>query len=411
MHYHTIIIGAGPAGLFLAQMVGGHNRNVLLLERNSEAGKKLLISGSGQCNFTHGGKIEQFFACYGDHAKFIKKALMSFDNTSCIKFFEMHGVKAQMLENGKVFPKSMTSTSIRDALLCACHDANVAIQYNNHIKSITPCEEGFSVQNGRGECFCGENVVLATGGKSYPKTGSDGIGYELAQMLGHTIIMPKPALTYVTTQDKAFAELSGIAFENSHITIWHEQKKIKEHVGSVLFTHKGLSGPGILDSSRWMEPGDTLTINFIYPKSQEILKAEFAKEIPLRGTEEIGTFFRKQISPRSFAQLILKLAEIDEHTPCARISKVQREKLVNLLVKCPFEISGLGGYHVAMATAGGVHLKEINPTTMESRKQKGLYCIGEVLDIDGNTGGYNIQAAFSTAYLCGMAIKSKLEIK
>lgn len=409
MHYDAIIIGAGPAGLFLAQNLGKKNKKVLLLEKNSEAGKKLLISGSGQCNFTHGGSIDHFFECYGDHSKFIKKALTSFDNKASIQFFEKQGIESQTLENGKVFPKDMQSMSIRDGLLSACHKTNVTIKYHQTVTNIVVTTEGFSVQSENNQCYHARNVIIATGGKSYPKTGSDGSGYDLAKSMGHTIISPKPALTYVTIQEKVYAELSGIAFEKVNIIIWRGGKKVKEHMGSVLFTHKGLSGPGILDSSRWIEPGDNLTINFVYPKTYEILKAEFATEIPQRGTEEIGTFFKKGTLPKSFTQLILKVAEVDEHMPCARVSKVERERLISLLTKCPFSISGLGGYHVAMATAGGIHLKEVNPTTMESRKQKGLYFVGEVLDIDGNTGGYNIQAAFATAYICGQAINNKYE--
>ncbi|MGL4736846.1 MAG: NAD(P)/FAD-dependent oxidoreductase [Cellulosilyticaceae bacterium] len=407
MHYHAIIIGAGPAGLFAAHKLGKQNKKVLLLERNSQAGKKLLLSGSGQCNFTHDADNSHFLEKYGDNSKFLKKALELLDSKGTMKFFETHGLRYQVMENGKVFPKSMKAQDVLGILLLQCKKQNVTTLYNQCVENISVYDNIFTIETADGNRYFGDQVIVATGGVSYPNTGSDGKGLELAKSLGHKVVEPKPALTYVTTHEKTFAAISGIAFQNAKVTLLRSQKKLKERVGSVLFTHKGLSGPAILDSSRWIQAGDELEVNYMYPKTYEEVKKTFAQEVPKRGTEEIGTFLRGQDLPKSFCAVICQAAGIDEHHVCARLSKAQRELLVKYLTKCTFSVSGLGGYHIAMATAGGVSLKDVNPTTMESRKQKGLYFIGEVLDIDGDTGGYNIQAAFSMGALCAKHIEAK----
>lgn len=407
MHYNTIVVGGGPAGLFAAQMLAREQKKVLLLERNATAGKKLLISGSGQCNYTHAGDIEHFLNCYGDQAKFLKKALMTFDNKRVIKFFQKVGIEPQIFPNGKVFPRSMKSQDILEALLLKCQKTNVIIQYNTLVNNISVYDDVFTVETSTGERYFSDQVVIATGGKSYPKTGSDGTGYSLAEKLGHSIIEPRPALTDIRIKENGFKVLAGLSTKQIEITVWRNQKKVISHVGDLLFTHKGLSGPAIIDSSRWIREGDTVTVNFLYPESFENIKSYFAQHLGKRGKEELITFLKQFKLPKNLYQVLCEHIEIDEHITCAQVSKKQREALVQCLAKCPFTVETLGGFHLAMVTAGGVRLKEVNPTTMESRKQKGLYFIGEVLDVDGNTGGYNIQAAFSMAYLCAESILKK----
>ncbi len=404
MHYHTIIIGAGPAGLFAAQHIGQQNKKVLLLERNEKAGKKLLISGSGQCNFTHKGDLNHYLTCYGDHAKFLRKSLSHFTYKDTIRFFGDLGVMHEVMPNGKVFPKSRQSHDVLEALIIACQKANVTIHYNRLVTNIVSYDSVFTVEIADGKRYFCDHVILATGGKSYPKTGSDGQGYSLATKLGHTITDLKPALTDVRTKEKIYSTLAGLSFQNVQMSLWREGKKIKEHTGDLLFTHKGLSGPVIIDTSRWILPNDELVINFLYPHKLEEVKADLAQNLASRGKEELITFLKRLHLPKSFCQLICQISHLDEHLPCAQLDRKSRETLVRLLAAHPFKVEVCGGFHLAMVTAGGVHLKEVNPSTLESRLQKGLYFIGEVLDIDGNTGGYNIQAAFSTAYICSEAI-------
>lgn len=407
MHYNTIIIGAGPAGLFTAQALGANKKSVLVLERNKRAGRKLLISGAGQCNFTHAGPIEDFLDCYHDQAKFIKKALLSFDNKKTMRFFEDAGVPYQVFPNNKVFPKSMKSEDILGALLKACQMGNVEIEYNQMVSQISVYDGIFTVETASGARYFSDHVVIATGGKSYAQLGSDGAGYELGKMLGHKVIDPKPALTDVRLNNNPYREISGVSVQNVLLTIWRDNKKLRDNTGDLLFTHRGLSGPAIINSSRWMEAGDELTINFLHPRSHEEIKKLFADTLALRGKEEVITFLRQFQLPKTLVQMLCKQMGLDEHMPCAQVSKKTREEIVTMLTKCPFTIHEVGGFHLAMVTAGGIHLKEVNPTNMESRKQKGLYFVGEVLDVDGITGGYNIQAAFSMGNLCASHISKK----
>lgn len=404
MHYNTIIVGAGPAGLFAAQILGKNKKKVLVLERNKRAGRKLLISGAGQCNFTHAGSIEDFLNCYHDQAKFIKKALYSFDNKQTMAFFESNGVPYQTFPNQKVFPKSMKSEDILNVLINACQKGNVEMAYNELVTQISVYDGVFTVETGSGKRYFGDHVIIATGGKSYPQLGSDGSGYHLAESLGHKIIPPRPALTDVRLANNPYREISGVSVQDVMVTIWRDGKKVKDNQGDFLFTHRGISGPAIINSSRWMEEQDVLTVNFLYPRSYDEIKALFAETLAQRGKEEVLTFLKPFQLPKALVQMLCKQIKVDEHTACAQISKKVREELVVMLTKCPFKIESLGGFHLAMVTAGGVHLKEVNPTTMESRKQKGLYFVGEVLDVDGITGGYNIQAAFSMGHLCATHI-------
>ncbi|MGL4362650.1 MAG: NAD(P)/FAD-dependent oxidoreductase [Cellulosilyticaceae bacterium] len=406
MIYSAIVIGSGPAGLFAASQIAKKGLSVLLVEKNNQLGKKLLISGSGQCNVTHDCEIEDFFECYGDKKKFIQKALKSYTNTDLMLFLTSRGIALDIRENKKVFPKTGDSNTILDVLVNECLKYNVNIQTNTEVDSINYEKEIYSINVKNSDvCYQAENVVVATGGITFPKTGSTGDGYVWASDFGHNIINPRSALTYVTTKEKTFADLSGISFPNTHMTIMRDGKKIIDSIGSLLITHKGLSGPLILDSSRWIDSGDKIIINTLYPNSYENVQKQFAAEIPNMGTMRIITYLTKELNLiKNFANHICMIANIEVDTPCSRITKVQRTQILQLLTKLTFEVTGLGGTAVGMVTAGGVDLKQINPTTMESRKQKGLYFIGEVLDIDGNTGGYNIQAAFSTAYLCAKHI-------
>lgn len=407
MQYNVIIIGAGPAGLFAAQMISEKQDKICIIERNNEPGKKLLLSGSGQCNFTNHQSITEFTKHYGSNGKFLNTAFRLFDNKECMSFFKRNGVDYVVTENGKVFPKSMRSRDVLHALMLKCQKHNVQIKYNNLVTHIGLCDHIFTVELDNGVRYFSKNLIIATGGKSYPKTGSDGIGFKLAKDLGHTLVTPKPALTYIVSKKAAALNLAGIAFEKIELTLYKNNKKIAQNVDSILFTHKGLSGPAILNTSRLMDTNDSIIVNFLYPHTFESIRDLFAQEIPQKGKEEIITYLKNYKLPKSFCEAICQLASIPKHTPCAQINKKQRTDLVNLLTRCEFLVDDLGGFHVAMATAGGVSLKEVNPTTMESRKHKGLYFIGEVLDIDGDTGGYNLQAAFSTAYLCAAHILSK----
>jgi len=251
-------------------------------------------------------------------------------------------------------------------------------------------------------------VVVATGGKSYPSTGSTGDAYSWAQEMGHTIVPPCPGLTPLLIQDYPFAELAGISFSNIPFSLWRDAKKCKTGQGDVLFTHQGLSGPGILDFSRYVRAQDEIKLNFVKAKDFAAFNQEFLDFLDAHRNKTLGNSLRELELPRQFIRTLFEQYKISTDLPCCQCNKIQRKQLIHALTEYSMVVQDLGGFEIAMVTQGGVALADINPKTMESLKQPGLYFIGEVLDIDGDTGGYNLQAAFSTAKLAAMAISKSL---
>ena len=293
MHYNTIIIGAGPAGLFAAQALGKQKKSVLVLERNRKAGRKLLVSGAGQCNFTHEGTVEEILPAYYEKSKFIKKALMTYDNKKIMSFFENAGVPYQIMPNNKVFPKSMKSQDILNVLLRACQKHHVEILYGELCEDVSVYDGIFTVETSEGKRYFSDHVVIATGGNSYAPLGSDGKGYKLAESFGHTVITPRPALTDVRLKNTPYKEIAGVSVQQIGLTIWRENKKVKDYTGDLLFTHKGISGPAVINSSRWMQKGDLITVNYLYPRTYEEIKKEMGDTLAHRGKEEIQTYLKQ----------------------------------------------------------------------------------------------------------------------
>ena len=401
--YSLIIIGGGPAGLFCAARAAGNGRKILLLEKKASVGRKLLLSGSGQCNITHEGDIQSFLSHYGDNGRFLKPALMSFQNRDLISFFTERGLTFVIEAEGKVFPVSRKAAHILDVLVEECSTAKVEIRCGEPVLDVCSREGIFQVRTDR-ETFQADNVVIATGGITYPATGSTGDGLSFARSLGHRVTDVGPALTGISVQDYPFSALSGISFANVIISLVRAGRKVRQHAGDLLFTHAGLSGPGILDFSRFIRPGDTLRISFLpgldYAKAKEILMAR----INAAGNRQVKRILAAYDLPDRFVRKLLDLAGIQQDQTGAHLSRESRSALIELLTGCPFVVSSLGGIYDAMVTRGGVSLDEINPKTMESRLVPGLFFIGEVADIDGDTGGYNLQAAFSTAALAAKRI-------
>ncbi len=401
MLFDVIIIGGGPAGLFTAINIGG-SKKVLVLEKNASAGKKLLMAGSGRCNITHEGNMSDFLKHYGDNFRFLKTALRSFTNQDMISFFNEFRLKTITDKNGKVFPSTESAYDVLEALLKACDNNQVKLNYNEPVSSVEKNEESFLIKTSRNDYRC-KSLVISTGGKSYPKSGSSGDGYAFAKNLGHTIIEPRPALSPVFVNKWKFAEISGVSLHDRIIFLYRDNKKIKEHCGDIGFTHKGLSGPGVLDFSRFFKEGDILKIN-ILNKNQDQLREEFIESSKREGKSSIKKYLKKFEIPESLLKMILSELDLDPDTKLANINSKVRNRLLELFCEYPIQIDRIGGYNMAMATSGGVSLKEVSQKTMESKQVPGLYFAGEVLDIDGDTGGYNIQAAFSTAYLISKSI-------
>jgi predicted Rossmann fold flavoprotein len=406
MKYDVIVIGAGAAGLFAALSIKG--KSVLLLEKNNAAGRKVLLSGAGQCNYTNSCEMSEFLTKYGEKGRFLKTALFGFTNKNAIEFFEKSGVATITREDGKVFPASFKSTDIVDALIAHCKKNNVKIVYEESVEKVSRDEEKnmFLVKTGKAT-HAGTNLIIAVGGKSYPNTGSSGDGYDFAKSLGHTIEQPKPCLAPVYVESYPFKDLSGISFENIKISLWRNNKKIKEFTGDMLFTHVNISGPVILNNSRYMEKGDVLKINFTHFPNAEEFKTHFENMIFNSGKYNVKTVLKSLDMPKRFTDKVMEMASIQEDKMCSELDKNKRKKLMEMLCEHSLTVERLGDYNIAMATKGGVNTSEINQKTMESKIVPGLYFAGEVMDYDGDTGGFNIQAAFSTGHLAAESINKK----
>ena len=381
-----LILGAGPAGLACGIMAASCGEQVVVLEKNSQPGVKLRLAGSGQCNLTHGGPTIHFFDHYGDtkKARFVKPALYHHSNHEIFRWFEKNGIPLVEREDGKIFPRSLQSGDVLQALTGQLEANRGLLRTNVHVHAIRQTDDRFCVETNQGN-FTSDRLAIATGGMSYPKTGSTGDGYRWAEQFGHRIVPPRPALTPVLVDRYPFAEASGLSFKNVPIDVYRNGKKLRQGHGDVLLTHGGLSGPGILDLSRYLEPEDVLRL----PICQS--NATFQWESLLGGKKLLKNALAPLGIPDRFLQLLFSELDIPSDTLAAEVNRDTRKRLKNAFEGFSFVVQCLGGFEEAMATCGGVALEKVNPQTMESRLVPGLFFCGEVLDIDGDTGGNNIQ--------------------
>ena len=401
MEYDLVVVGAGPAGLFAAIHAGREAMNVLVLEKNASAGRKLLASGSGRCNVTNAAPIDEFPSRYGSASRFVKPALLGYTNADLMAFFAEGGVPLTEMNGGKVFPSSQRARDILDLLLAEAAKAGVAFRYSCPVDSVALADGGFAIRSGN-ERFLADNFLLSTGGKSYPGTGSTGDGYRIASELGHTIAEPSPALTPLVIEDYALADCAGISVKDASLAVVRDGEAIARFRGDVLFTHKGLSGPGILDSSRRIRAGDVILLALA--GSESVIEDAFLATANEKGSKTAKSFTVSLGIPERLAVSALSSCGIDGATAIARLDREARKRLARGLSAMPFRVASLAGYAEAMATRGGVSLPEVNAKTMESRLVPGLYFAGEILDVDGDTGGFNLQFAFSSGKLAADAM-------
>jgi predicted Rossmann fold flavoprotein len=411
MNVDLIIAGAGPAGLFAAIQAAENNinKNILILEKNHSAGKKLLISGSGQCNLTHAGDISNFFDHYGNNFNFLLGPLYTFDNKMLMNFFKHRGIKFRKARGGKIFPASNKATDILDVLLKECNKKNIKIKYNTAVKNVSYNENlnHFEIKT-TNRNYLSSYFLLATGGKSFPKTGSTGAGFKIAADLGHQIIDPRPALAPVIIKNYQFKSLSGISLRNKKISLYRNNNLLRSWKDDLLLTHRGLSGPGIINYSRYIKSGDIIKIKLLNYNKEELEK-NLIKKIEREGKLNLLNLLINYPLAQRLIEKILKMSEIDGSINAAHLNKKERKEIIEHFSSLEFEVKELAGFHQSMVTKGGIDLKEINPQNMESRIINNFFAAGEVLNIDGDTGGYNLQAAFSTAYLAGIEISERLK--
>ena len=406
--HDVVVIGAGPAGLFCAIHVAWPGHRVLLLEKNPDPGAKLLLSGSGQCNISHGGEIRDFLSHYGDHGKQVKPALFGFTNRDLIEFFRKRRLALMTEENGKVFPETRRSAEVLALLIMECKERGVDLHCGEPATSVTRTAEGFEITTPK-TTYLSPVLVIATGGASYPKTGSTGDGYRISASLGQPVTETAPALTPLLIRNFPFAALSGISFERMQFSVWRAGKKVADHRGDVLFTHLGLSGPGILDASRNINPEDVINLSFVGNLKREEFVADLTKRAEENRSWQISTILAAYPIPERLNRKLLNLSGIPDDLKCNHFSAEQRSRLITNCTQFALTVEAPGGFSVAMVTRGGVALDGVNLKTLESKTVPNLYFAGEVLDIDGDTGGYNIQAAFSTGFLAARSIRKRWE--
>ena len=410
--YDVIVIGAGAAGMMAAGTAARDGKRVLLIEKMDKSGRKVRITGKGRCNVTNARPAEEFAAQVRTNAEFLGQAFAEFNNRAAIRFFEKAGVKLDIERGERVFPKSGKAWDIANALLEYCYENGVKIIYNTRVTEImTLGDKVFGVRyiNRRGferkeEC---PQVIVATGGVSYPATGSTGDGYTFAADLGHTVEPVRPSLTPLVSSHPQIKYLDGLLLRNVRATLWIDDQPVREEFGELGFSERGIEGAVALRMSRDAvdalieEKRVKLVLDLKPALTEEVLHERIAREIAgLQPNEFFGELLRKLV-PKP---LVMPLAqEVDIRANCyvGKITEEQITRLVRTLKGLTFPITDYAPFEYAVVTAGGVRCDEVNPYTMESLKVKGLYFAGEVLDIDANTGGYNLQIAFSTGRLAG----------
>lgn len=402
--YDVIIIGAGPAGLLCAAYCGRMRLRTLVLEKNDKAGRKLLLTGAGRCNLTHDGPVEDLLDRYGHKARFVKPALLAFSNDDLVAFLEGRGLWTVTEAGNKVFPATGDAGDVLRALLDGCRTKGVTVRYGEPVKTVSTCWE---VRTGKGT-YRARTVVIATGGRSYPGTGSTGDGYALAQGLGHTIVGPAPALAPVIVKGYRFGGCAGISLGDVGTAVLREGKTVHRSRGDVLLTHKGLSGPGILDLSRHVRPGDVVRVALV-DRDAQAFERELVDDLAAQGKRSLKNVLARYDVPERLLARVLEVLGVPREMKASQLDKRTRRRLVDALTGLSFEVERLGGYDEAMVTRGGVSLREIDPTTMGSRIAPGLYFAGEVVDVDGDTGGYNLQLAFSSGVLAARSVARALE--
>ncbi len=417
MNYNVLVIGAGAAGLIAAGRAAELGAKVLVIEKMASAGKKLLITGKGRCNITNEASQSEYFKRIHPNGRYLKHAFGVFFNKEIIDLLKKQGLETKSERGGRIFPVSDSAKDVLDALLKWNLENKVDFLFNSKLENIIIENSEINaieiLQNNQKKVIQSKKIILCTGGASYPATGSNGDSYKIIKSLGHKIEPVRPALVPLETEGDLAEKLMGISLKNVTASLWIDGKKQMEEFGEMLFTHFGLSGPIILTLSRLAvdelrnHKQVEISIDLKPALDEQKLDARLLRDLNENGKKKVGNISKLWL-PSKLASEILALCEIDSEKECHQISAKERKQLKNKLKDFRFKITAARSFKEAIITAGGVNTSEIDSKTMQSKFIKNLYFAGEVIDLDADTGGYNLQIAYSTAWL---AAQSAIEEK
>lgn len=407
----VVVIGGGAAGLMAAVIAGREGAKVTLLEKMNYVGKKMGITGKGRCNITNACDMSEFIKNTPGNGKFLYGAYERFTNEDLLQLLHDAGLETKVERGGRVFPASDSALDVRNTFMKLMKQYGVDVHLEEPVKKILVDDGTVTGVVTDKETYHADAVVIATGGKSYPATGSTGDGYILASQVGHKITDIRPSLVPIVTEESWVKDLMGLSLRNVELSVVAKNKVQAKMFGEMMFTHFGITGPIVLSLShtvgklmRKKNIGNIgLDINLKPALSPETLDKRLQKDFDLYSKKQLINGM-KDLLPSRLIPLIIELAGINPQKPINQISKEERQQIGYMLQHMPLTVKGLRPVEEAIVTAGGISLKEFNPKTMESKLVKGLYGAGEVLDIDAFTGGYNLQAAFSTGYVAAMHI-------
>lgn len=405
----VLVIGGGAAGMMAAYAAGMCGHEVTLLEQNEKLGKKIYITGKGRCNFTNASPLEEIMQAVVSNPKFLYSAFYTFSNDAVMDFFENQGMPYKIERGNRAFPVSDHASDVIRALERAMKEQDVRIRLHTQVRELLiEDDKATGVLLTDGGKIMADSLILATGGLSYPTTGSTGDGHTMAKNSGHKIVTPRPALVPLTTKEEYILRMQGLSLKNVSLKIKDEKRVIYDAFGEMLFTHFGVSGPLVLSASSVLSrhfPREYQAYIDLKPAlSEEVLNERLLREFSERPNQHIKAVFQ-QLLPAKMIPVMIELSQIFMDKPVNAITKEERRRLVGLFKAFPFTITGTRGFKEAIITQGGVSVKDIDPATMESKRIKDLYLVGELLDLDALTGGYNLQIAWSTGYLAGISIK------
>lgn len=410
-----IIIGGGAAGMMAAIAAAQNGCHVDLFEKNEKLGKKIYITGKGRCNVTNASDMETMLNQVVTNRKFLYSAFYRFTNEDMMKLLEQCGCPLKVERGNRVFPISDKSSDVISALQEELKRLHVSIHLRKEVQQLLTSSGSESgnvcsgIQLADGKKYYADAVIVATGGISYPSTGSTGDGYRFAKAVGHRITERRPALVPLTVQEAWVKELQGLSLRNVEVTIFSGKKKLYQEFGEMLFTHFGVSGPAVLSASsivgkKLEKQPLTMQIDLKPALSEEQLDARILRDFNAAKNKQFKNALGG-LYPAKLIPVIIRLTEISPDKPVNEILRPERQKIISITKKLSLTLTGVRDYNEAIITQGGINIKEINPTTMESKLVSGLYFVGEVLDLDALTGGYNLQIAWSTGYTAGNSIR------